>query len=496
MTVTIGWSYCRRTALIALVLTGSVSAQSVLWSSHYGGVYNEGGYAVAPKADGSYFACGSTYSYGWGDFDVYLLKFNNNGDTLWWRTYGGTKADVGHDVVALADGGCILVGSTFSYGNGKDDIYVLRVDSAGQAMWSRSFGGAESEEGWTIRPCEDGGYIVGGSTASSGAGYGDMYLLRLSDNGDSLWAKTFGGAGGEFGYAARQTPDSGFVIVGVTGSFGEGYSSLYAARTNKNGDSLWATTFGGSKADYGQSVEIAADGGILLLGGTASFGLGYYDMYLVRLAPDGQFEWERTYGGAKEDRAYSLCAMRDGGNLIAGTTESFGSGGTDVYYVRTDPDGNQLWWRTLGGSQNDYCRMISKAGSGQILVAGYTYSYSAGGSDLYLAALQGDDATPVEIDDPWHLPDGFALEQNYPNPFNLTTTIQFSLPQRVSVTVKVFNVLGQMVWQKDLEQVSAGVHSVEWDGRLPLGGIAASGIYFYQINAGDRTLSRKMAVVK
>ncbi len=494
------WTCTRRVIYFCIpiflfVWTSTAHAQNYVWSSHYGGVYNDAGYNAVSTNDRGYAAVGSTFSYGSGDYDVYLLKLDSLGDTLWVRTYGGSRTDIGHDLQATADGGFVVVGTTTSFGRGKEDVYVLRTDSLGNLLWSRTYGGAATDEGWSIRATYDGGFIIGGSTSSSGAGYADLYLLKISAAGDSLWSRAYGGPGGESGYAVRQTRDSGFIAVGATGSFGEGYSSMYVVRTTSNGDSLWATTYGGPKADLGYSVEIAPDGGFLFAGATASYGMGYYDAYLVKTDAGGLVEWEHTYGGTLDDRAYAVSMTSDGGFLMVGTTESFGAGSADLYAVKVDPMGEIVWSQTFGGTQADYCRAVVKNRAGQFVLVGYTYSYSAGGSDLYLVTMSGDQATPVI--EPWpSLPDGYALLQNYPNPFNLSTRIEYSIPRSGPVNLTIFNLLGQPVREWQFRQVTQGNHTIDWDGRSGSGEVVATGVYFYRIEAGGFTASRKMLLMK
>lgn len=480
----------------AVVLISTASAQDIVWSKRYGGAFNEGGYAYAPSAGGGYIAVGSTFSYGAGDHDVYLVCTDSLGETLWTRTFGGALADYGHDIVLTADSGYIIVGTTLSSGHGKEDLYLLRVNRYGDLLWSKTYGGAQTDEGWSVRPTLDNGYILCGTTASSGAGYGDLWLFKMNANGDSVWAKTFGGAGGESGFAARQTPDGGYIAVGCTGSFGEGYSSVYVVKTSGTGDSLWARSYGGAKADVGYSIENTLDLGFVIAGSTASYGLGYSDAYIIKLDGSGTLEWQNTFGGIKDDRAFAICLTADGGYVLAGTTESFGAGGADQYIVKVDPLGYSTWSKTYGGNQADYCRAIGAGQSGRLVLAGYSYSSSSGGSDLLLTTVSIENVTDVYEPEQTPLPSGYTLAQNYPNPFNLSTHISFSIPRRSRVELSIYNILGQLVKSFAPENLPAGTFTVEWDGNADNGRTLASGIYFYRLIAADFVATRKMVLLK
>lgn len=484
-------------ALFAILLlsSGTAHGQNTVWSGHYGGYYNDAGYSSAPTTDGGLFVAGSTYSFGNGDHDIYVLKVDSIGDTLWSRTFGGASTDFGRDVIATNDSGCIVVGSTASSGAGKEDMIILAVNSDGSLRWSKTYGGANSDEAWSVRSTSDGNLIVCGTTSSSGAGYGDLWLFKMSMTGDSIWARTFGGVGGESGMAVREAFD-GYVAIGSTGSFGAGYSSIYAVKTSFAGDSVWAKTFGGDKADNGYALEISNFGDYVIAGATSSYGLGYNDAYIVDISPDGNVMWEQTYGGTKDDRAYSIRTTPSGDLIVGGTTESFGAGAVDMYLLKLNPIGGVIWSKTYGGTLSDYCRNVSIDLKGNYLLSGYSYSYATGGTDLYMLSVTGDSPTPVEELPIESLPDGYALFQNYPNPFNGATHIQFTLPRRAAVTLTIYNVLGQQVRRFEESTHSAGLFQLDWDGTDDRHSEVASGIYFYSLTTSDLTITKKMILVK
>jgi hypothetical protein len=486
--------------LLPLLATASLlyghpaAAQEVIWSESYGGAYAEEGNSGVRTFDGGYAVLGSTYSFGAGDHDIYLLRLDSLGDTLWSQTYGGPATEYGYDIRQLSDAGFIVVGSTRSWGAGDADVYLLRLNFMGGVIWSRTYGGAGKDVGRSVRTIT-GGFIIGGGTSSFGAGYEDFYLIRTDENGDTLWTRAYGGPGGESAFGARQTPDDGFVLCGATGSFGVGYSSMYVVKTNYYGDTLWTNTYGGAKADMGYGIEVALDGGLIMVGSTASYGAGDYDIYLVKTDPYGAVEWEKNYGGTQSDQGYSVRPVSDGGYLIAGTTASYGKGQFDGLAIRTDPIGTVQWQRTYGGTASDYCYCSVTDNNSWVLI-GHTYSYGKGASDIFLNKIRADGATSVEDDPLSGLPDAFTLEQNYPNPFNASTTIAFTLQQHANVTLTLYNVLGQTVRDWPFGELSPGEHSIIWDGFDGYGREAASGIYLYSLRADSERVTKKMVLLK
>ncbi len=470
-------------------------AQTELWSAAYGGSYNDEGYAGAAWGSGHYAILGSTYSSGAGEFDIALFKIDSDGNTVWSRTYGGADTEYGCDVKATGDGGLILVGSTQSYGAGGRDIYLVRVDSLGDTLWTKTYGGLAHDDGRAVEITPDGGFLICGSTESSGAGYSDLYLIKTDASGVVVWSRTFGGAGGDSGNDVHITLDGGFIAVGSTGSFGEGYSSIYVIRGSAAGDSLWARTYGGTKADFGNAVTGGVDGGYIIAGRTASFGAGFYDAYLVKIDDDGNFAWDKTFGGASNDYGYGIYRAMDGTYMLTGVKEGSPSRKTDVYVIKTDPSGNLIWERTYGGSQTDYGQSLFQEPGQDYLMVGYSYSSTLGGSDIYVIKIQGE-ATDAPEDEPWLLPEGFALNQNYPNPFNAATNISFSLASRSEVAIEIYNILGQKIYAWENLEFPAGVHSVIWEGTSFDGSPVASGIYLYRLRADEFVEMKKMVLVK
>lgn len=490
----------RRLLAVATALAGiislpvSVRGQDSLWAVHHGGYLNETGYVCRMLSGGDYVMAGATFSQGAGDYDIYLVKLDSTGSTFWERTYGGVFTDIGTDLQSTPDGGFIIAGYTTSFGNGKRDVCLVKTAADGTMEWIKTYGGSSDDEGFSVRVTSDSGYIVCGTTMSFGQG-GDLYLVRTDRDGDTLWTRTYGGSAGESGAAVRITVDGGFIAAGNTGSYGVGYSSVYLVRTDAAGDTLWTATYGGTRADLGYGVERTDDNGFIVCGATAPTGENYYDAYLVKVDSLGHQEWEGLYGGTLEDRAYSVASTVDGGYVLTGTTESTQGRKIDIYVVKTDPVGEVEWDTAYGGVEADYGRMVGVDGAGNFLLAGSTYSYSAGGSDLYLMKIKGAPSLDADWpDEP--LPDRFTLAQNYPNPFNAGTRIEFVLPDRSAYTLTVYNILGQTVRRWEGAAMTPGAIAVDWDGRDDNGHTAPSGLYFYRLQAREFSQTKKMILVK
>ncbi len=170
----------------------------------------------------------------------------------------------------LADDGFIVVGYKDSFGSGGTDVYLIRTDRIGNTVWTRTFGGPGDDFGWDVLPADDGGFIVTGFTNSEGAGGDDILLLRTNGEGELLWQRTFGGAAGERAWAMAPFGE-GFVIAGQTKSYGNGDWDIYLIHVSQDGDTLWTTTAGGKDVDRVFFVTTTEDGQAVFAGMSSSF---------------------------------------------------------------------------------------------------------------------------------------------------------------------------------------------------------------------------------
>jgi REP element-mobilizing transposase RayT len=345
----------------------------------YGGTGNDRAYSVQQTSDGGYIVAGRTGSFVAESADIFLLKTDANGNIIWAKTYGGTYWDEAYSVQQTSDGGYIVAGGTRSFGAGNSDVFLLKTDANGNIQWAKTYGRTSDDGASSVQQTSDGGYIVAGGTRSFGAG-GDIFLIKTDANGNIQWAKTYGGTGWDEAYSVQQTSDGGYIVAGFTESFGAGSYDLFLIKTDANGNVQWAKTYGETNREFAYSVQQTSDGGYIVVGRTASFGAGSYDLFLIKTDASGNIIWAKTFGGTYSDDAYSVQQTSDGGYIVAGLKNFFGVG--KIFLIKTDANGNIIWAKTYERTGWDEAYSVQQTSDGGYIVAGYTRS-SGAGDDIF-----------------------------------------------------------------------------------------------------------------
>ncbi|MCH7761954.1 T9SS type A sorting domain-containing protein [candidate division TA06 bacterium] len=277
-----GCTKCETSTSTDIYLIKTDPLGNTLWTRAYDRNDQDRSYSVQQTSDGGYIITGCT-DCSTSDEDIYLVKTDSLGDTLWTRTFGGTNVDVGMSVKQTADGGYVIAGFTVSFGSGSGDVYLIKTDSLGDTLWTRTYGGTMNDAGSSVQQTvPDGGYIIAGFTRSFGSGSSDIYLIKTDSLGETLWTKTFGGTMLDGGSSVQQTQDGGYIIAGQTASFGAGMYDVYLIKTDFMGNAAWTRIYGGRLFEIGSSVQQTSDGGYIIVGYTESFDPGNRDVYLIK----------------------------------------------------------------------------------------------------------------------------------------------------------------------------------------------------------------------
>jgi hypothetical protein len=304
---------------------------------------------------------------------------------------GASQRDRGIDLIQTSDGGYAVLGYTSSFGQGGEDLYLVRLDEQGQELWSQTYGGQSLDNGWSVFETESGDLMLFGFTGSSGAGGLDYYLVRTDPEGEVLWESTYGGVEDEYGWDLSPTADGGFVLAGQTESYGSGDIDGYLIKVDGDGRQQWSQTYGGAYEDRLYSVDLCNDGGYILTG-TSGENSSRRNLYLVRTDAQGDLLWEVRLGEDEDDVGHDVRQLEDGTFAIAGYTMNYGAERYDAMLLRVDADGNVIWRRLYGNYLEDRTISLALTQDGGFLLGGYSQSYGNGNWDIYLvrADSEGD----------------------------------------------------------------------------------------------------------
>jgi uncharacterized delta-60 repeat protein len=360
------------------------------WERTFGGAQEDKAYGIATMLDDGVVVVGNRRLLSTFGQNAWILRLNRSGEIVWEREFGGRKGDEVYGVVATTDDGIVFAGNSRSRGAGKSDVWVLRLDKSGNTVWERTFGGTDDDRARSIAATADGGFVIAGFTQSRGSPEGDAFIIKIDSAGELSWEQTAGGSRNDAVIHIATMSDGGLIATGYK-DLGDpkGYE-LWVLRLNPQGRLLWDRTFGHGIFDAGTSVVPTADGGSVVVGVTSEDAYRRDDAWVIRLDARGKVVWEQTFGGPEPETAWSVVDMRDKGYAVLVSTSSYGAGSADAWLLRLDRDGALIWERMFGGKLWDRPTSAVLTADGGIFVAGYTTTQGAGREDYWLFRLDSD----------------------------------------------------------------------------------------------------------
>ncbi len=346
---------------------------------------NEEKMSVQQTGDGGYFLARSYISADWSGTDIWLNRTDAGGNELWNKTLFEDTAQV-YAIQQTADNGFAVAGNKrrYSYNGSIRNAWLLKIDPDGDEQWNRTFGRDYDDTVSFISQKRDGGYILAGFTGEIGQG---IWLIRTDPNGKNLRDKTRGRTSYLYEMNSfQQTADGGFIMTGRANRDFYGYYDAKLIKLDPNGNEQWNKTFGGKYDDRAFSVRQTGDGGYILAGMTELYG---HDAWLIKTDPNGSEQWNRTFyvrGGSEE---LDVQQTQDG-YILAGRKISYGrNDGNDALLIKTDSNGNERWRKTFGGERDDEVSYVRQTGDGGYILAGTTRSYGSGGKEAWLIKVGG-----------------------------------------------------------------------------------------------------------
>lgn len=295
--------------------------------------------------------------------------------------YGGGGNDVGEAICATNDGGYIVIGSTASSGDGNTDIYLLKVDSLCTYEWSYALGEAGNDWGYSVLQTQDSGYLIASSSNSYGGSY-QACLMKRDASGNYVWQKTYGKDDWDFVYDITTTYDNGFVFCGETYNNTNGYSDVWIVKINSFGDTLWTRTVGGNLIDKGNTIIETIDSNIII-GGIKTTISDSTQAYVLKFNKEGNLLWDSVYGGQNYEWIFDVIENEPYKYTFAGSTNSNTNGDLDYYIFNTNQNGSLQWDFTITNSaDNDEMHAMDLMPDGKILFIGYTATGGGGKNNV------------------------------------------------------------------------------------------------------------------
>jgi Secretion system C-terminal sorting domain len=341
----------------------------------------------------------------------------------WQKSLGGSLGDEAYTIEQTLDGGYIVAGRTFSsdgditINQGGWDCWVVKLNSTGNLIWQKTFGGTGDDYINSIKQTPDGGYIFTGYTNSSDGdlignyGFNDCWVVKLTSGGIMSWQKLLGGTSEDYAFSIETTTDGGYIVAGHSNSIdgdltsNNGQFDFWVVKLTNTGAITWQKSFGGSLMDRAYSIKEAIDGGYIVIGTTSSVdgditnNNGLSDFWILKLTSSGVIEWQKTLGGSGAENGYSIQQTIDSGYVVAGYSDSndgnltVNNGGYDYWVVKLSNNGIIEWQKSLGGSGTDQAITILQTSEGGYVVAGRSSSNNGdildnnGGYDYWIVKL-------------------------------------------------------------------------------------------------------------
>lgn len=456
------------------------------------------------------------------------------------RTYGtGFGFNTGYGLVQLPDSGFIITGSSSGFSGGATDILLIRTDKNGIQQWIKSISYPGVDVARKVKPTADGNYIICGYTNSKGNGGYDVFVAKIDENGDTLFTKTYGGADWDFGYSIEPTSDGGYVIAGETYNNSRGYNDFYILKIDADGNQLWEKNYGSDTVDVAYNAVEAYNGDILVVGssnGYSSNKLG--DGLVIRISATGDSLKKVLYGTTADESVYGIALAPDSGYFVCGTSRPTNTEVNNFMHFKANKDDEIVNTYIINNGFSTTLRSIIALNSTDVLVAGYSHppgdntlfglvqKFNVGdwyqwGCDLNIPNKEEDfmdviptsdggycavgtvkDVSPgltsaslLKIGGNGEQSSGVVLSAKdepayhfamYPNPTFGNINLQFEKPVK-QLSLAVYNGLGEQVFAKQYNNVTAVTEDLNQ---------LDSGLYLIQLVADRAVGSQRLVIAK
>jgi len=393
----------------------------------------------------------------------------------------------GFDIIITSDGGYLMVGHTVSFGKGLCDFYVVKTDKDGYVEWSNSYGSGDDEAAKKVIETKDGGFAITGFWQDDHDVNCEVALLKIDKEGNELWFKRLPGVEFGLGNDLIENDKGVLVLAGGARRFLSGIEDMYVIWLSQDGHVFQEKYYGGKGEDRAYSIVADDNGGYVIGGHSKSYGDGSYDILLIKIDEQGEQIWKYVYGGIYEDRCYSICKTNDYGYMLTAFSGMNDYAQTNVLIIKVTEDGETAWVKTFGGDKADFSYEIQQTADNGFIAVGKTSSFGQGGSDVYLIKID-DNGNTTGFED---LPGRQTVTMTvYPNPIDISAKLYSDLPIRLyngRITIEIVDINGRVVRViENVKSSSIDIHKRE----LP------PGIYIVSMKMEERTVSSCKFIIR
>jgi hypothetical protein len=403
----------KSTLILALLFSASGLFAQKQVEGHWGAKYLDVAYAAAATNDGGYIITGLTISaVPDNNGDIIVIKIAASGDTMWSFVLGGPYIEGGNSVIQTADGGYMVGGHTEDFGAKDCDAFLMKLDKNGTRQWLKVYGGDQDDICEGVLEQADGSFVFAGISASYGnngdtSGRRHVYFVKTNSTGQTIWEKYYAGGTAEYAYSLAAGHHGGFLATGWSNSFGNGEMDGWLLRLNDDGDTLWTRLYPADGDSKLWKIIPTQDNGYMVAGYTTKTRTCKPQGLMIKLDADGRELWKKTYGDTTENIMFrDVAQLPDGNFMFTGYSHAADTTG-NIYILTTDHEGNKISDNLCGGTGSS-ANCIAVQGNNSYLVAGQTAKYGDSYGDLYWMEMNNTIAQVPSVK--------VAAPHFYPNP--------------------------------------------------------------------------------
>ncbi len=478
---------------IVIILVQMVATN--LQSQFLGGLKNDRAVSFCQYGEG-YVLSGSTRSFGAGSEDMWMIKVGEDMEDVFHKEWGTYHYDLASDIIATTDNHFLICGYSWDAPGGRTSIVLAKYDGSGNMVWVSYFGGYHNDLAYSLKESKDGGYLITGIDRSYGT-LGAVFLVKTNASGVQEWSKYYDTANKDIGMDVAECSDSSFMILATTSTFiglianSSEYltadaSGIMVIKADKYGNEQWRKFYGGPAHDFAKKIVNDGNDNFYFVGSSMNNSNGSFDMTLHYIDIQGNVIWRKNYGGTGYEYGNGLDINVEGDLLLTGTSSSFSSDESpDIYVIKVDANGDELWSQTYGGGDSDYGTEGQFLSDGNLAIMGSSKSGTGSDIDIYFVKTDEEGNILKGVNEDIVL-QGNSMHILFPNPSSsfIKISTRSKTPEQ-EIEFILYNITGQVIQRNTFSEPSKTIY---YKNRL------AQGIYPYTLKINKIPYTGKLII--